>query len=516
MYTGYFKTCKVSIIIFFIFFEFCTVLKAELISNGDFEIDSEGSQPSNWISYGLSTLPATNYITVEKSYTGTKSIKITDNNTTISYIYQISTVTAGNSYTLSAYIYNDDSNTSGSVSIYWYSSTIGTGSAISSVESSETTAGTSWQLISVNVNAPAIAQSCKAKINIKNTGGSTYFIFVDSVSFAESISSGSSAVFNNNGEIYGKITEIAPGIPNNDFLEIYTTAVSNNTSGVEIYEGTTKIKTFPSDIGTIPAGNFIVLWASKKNNLSGARGIDRDEIATEDANGNGYIDLFSDESSPGFTNTDNNFTLKNADGTMIDFVSFADNDINYSGSDTSYSDAVNISPAQWTIPSNESDTCYITDSFLWSGSTSKSIYRKSDNSQPKDTNAKYDWNESFITPGYADFGGVPAVTGKTLEVFQSPFSPYGDGTYNQAKISYNIPANYQATIRIFDITGKMIRILIDDIDSVGDSVTINWDGKDDDGNIVKIGIYLVHIEAVNKSTGKLKESTKRVVVARKL
>ena len=507
---------KYRIVLFFFVFLISNVFAENLLSNGDFEIDNDGSQPAYWTSYGLSTLPATNYVTFEKSYTNTKSIKLTDNNTNTSYIYQVSTVTAGNNYRLSAYIFNDDLNTAGSVSIYWYTSTTGTGSAISSVESSETSAGINWQLVSLTAIAPSTAQSCKARINIKNIGSSTYFVFADSITFIELAGSDGSGLANNTGLIYGNITEIAPGIPNNDFLEIYTTAVSNNASGVEIYEGTTKIKTFSDDIGILQAGKFIMLWASKKNNPSGIRGFDRDEIAIEDANGNGYLDLFSDESSPGFVNTDNNFTLKNADGTMVDFVSFADDNTTYSGSNTAYNDAVNVNPIQWAIPLVASDEYFIADSFLWSGSTSKSIYRKSENGQPRDTNTKYDWVEGFITPGYADFGGVQVVTDRILEIFQSPFSPYGDGLYSQAKISYYIPVNYQVTIRVFDITGKKVRNLLDEMDSIGDSVTINWDGKDDDGNIVKIGVYLVHIEAVEKTTGKLKKSTKRVVVARKL
>jgi len=159
---------KYRIVLFFFVFLISNVFAENLLSNGDFEIDNDGSQPAYWTSYGLSTLPATNYVTFEKSYTNTKSIKLTDNNTNTSYIYQVSTVTAGNNYRLSAYIFNDDLNTAGSVSIYWYTSTTGTGSAISSVESSETSAGINWQLVSLTAIAPSTAQSCKARINIKN------------------------------------------------------------------------------------------------------------------------------------------------------------------------------------------------------------------------------------------------------------------------------------------------------------------------------------------------------------
>jgi flagellar hook assembly protein FlgD len=96
------------------------------------------------------------------------------------------------------------------------------------------------------------------------------------------------------------------------------------------------------------------------------------------------------------------------------------------------------------------------------------------------------------------------------------FSPYKDGKYNQAKISYNVPSGSQITIRVFDITGREVRNLVDHIDGGGASATISWDGKDDDGNVVRTGIYIVNIESVNKTTGETRRSSKRAVVGRKM
>lgn len=310
------------------------------------------------------------------------------------------------------------------------------------------------------------------------------------------------------GRISAKITEVAPGISKGDFIEIFVTAASADVGGCKLYEDTTLIKTFPSNIGAIAKDIYIVLWASDNTSA--------DETAA-DENGNGWIDLYSDETtSPGLTNTDRNITLKTAAGTIVDFMSFADDSATYSGSDTAYDAAVTA--GQWS-PGATSDAEYIAGSFGWSGSTSKSMYRIAENAVPKDTGRATDWTEGSTTIGYGDYGGIPTTTVKSLEIFQSPFSPYNDGTYRQAKFSYylgGISGDYQVTLQVFDVMGRSVRILLDHVDGGGGSSTVSWDGRDDNGNVVRTGIYIVHIESLNKTTGSAKRTSQRVVVARKM
>ncbi|OQA90301.1 MAG: hypothetical protein BWY26_01437 [Elusimicrobia bacterium ADurb.Bin231] len=322
------------------------------------------------------------------------------------------------------------------------------------------------------------------------------------------------AVAGPSGTMYAVITEVAPNISGGDFVELFVTAESTNAAGCMIYEGGTKIKTIPSDIGTLPKNMYIVLWASKANNPAGTRGTDRDETAA-DENGNGYIDLYSDEGTPALTGTDNTISLKTANDTFIDFMSFAENDdTDFSSTlQTVYNNAVTA--GQWS-PAATIEQEYVDGSVAWSESSSKSMYRISQSAQPLDNHLKADWLEASITPGYGDYGGTPTTTTKPLQIFQSVFSPYGDGKYNQAKISYNVPAGSQITIRVFDIRGRAVRTVVDHVDGGGASETVNWDGKDDNGNVVRTGIYIVNIEAINKSTGAVKRSSKRVVVGRKM
>lgn len=309
------------------------------------------------------------------------------------------------------------------------------------------------------------------------------------------------------GRISAKITEIAPGISKGDFVEIFVTAASADAGGCKLYEGTTLIKTFPSNMGALAKDTFIVLWACDNTSA--------DETSA-DENGNGWIDLYSDETTAGLTNTDNNITLKNADGSIVDFMSFANSDTSYSGATAAYDAAVTAQ--QWS-PVATSAAEYVAGSVGWSGSTSKSMYRLAESGAPGDTGAATDWTEGSTTIGYGDYGGALAVTIKSLEVFQSPFSPYNDGTYRQAKLSYYLggaSGDYQVTLQVFDVKGRSVRILLDHVDGGGGSSTVSWDGRDDNGNIVRTGIYIVHIESLNTTTGLAKRTSERVVVARKM
>jgi len=110
-------------------------------------------------------------------------------------------------------------------------------------------------------------------------------------------------------------------------------------------------------------------------------------------------------------------------------------------------------------------------------------------------------------------------TTKRIEVTNSPFFPYGDidGGPGGAKIKYNVPASSRITLRIFDVRGRLVRVLIDqEMDPDGEGFA-TWDGTDDSGStILPIGIYICHIEALNEDTGHVTVGTDTVVIGRKL
>ncbi|MBA7510876.1 hypothetical protein ES705_02865 [subsurface metagenome] len=130
------------------------------------------------------------------------------------------------------------------------------------------------------------------------------------------------------------------------------------------------------------------------------------------------------------------------------------------------------------------------------------------NGTPKAENSKEFWSQPEEEP-----------TTKTIEVTRSPFFPYGDisGRPTEGKIKYNVPDGSRITLRIFDVRGRLVRVLIDqEVDSDGEG-SVTWDGTDDSGDtIVPIGIYICYIEALNENTGKVTKKTDTIVVGRKL
>lgn len=154
-----------------------TVLGTELLTNGNMET---GSPPSNWIAFGLSSFAAEGTIV----HGGSQSAKLIENNTTAGYIYQVVQVTAGVTYRLSGYIYDNDSNCKGYLRIDWYASSDGSGTSLANYSSSATTDSTAWQEKSFCVTAHGSANSARIKCYNESTLGTAGpTVYYDDISF---------------------------------------------------------------------------------------------------------------------------------------------------------------------------------------------------------------------------------------------------------------------------------------------------------------------------------------------
>ena len=83
--------------------------------------------------------------------------------------------------------------------------------------------------------------------------------------------------------------------------------------------------------------------------------------------------------------------------------------------------------------------------------------------------------------------------------------------------TYSFPNNSRVIIRIFDLSGKFVTSLVDQY--YEDSSTVfrdehhsSWGGRDQLGQIVPPGTYIMHIEAMNPSTGKTYSDSAPIVV----
>jgi len=63
----------------------------------------------------------------------------------------------------------------------------------------------------------------------------------------------------------------------------------------------------------------------------------------------------------------------------------------------------------------------------------------------------------------------------------------------RANIRYQLPAQSKVSLTIYDITGRAVRKLLDEVKEPG-LHTITWDGKDDRGRLLALGIYFYRLK----------------------
>lgn len=86
----------------------------------------------------------------------------------------------------------------------------------------------------------------------------------------------------------------------------------------------------------------------------------------------------------------------------------------------------------------------------------------------------------------------------------NPFSPNGDGLYDETRVIFTLgrPADH-VNIEFFDLSGHLARRLVfhSPTDYTGGTpVEIVWDGKDEDGHVVPYGLYVMRVEAKFKTS----------------
>jgi len=124
---------------------------------------------------------------------------------------------------------------------------------------------------------------------------------------------------------------------------------------------------------------------------------------------------------------------------------------------------------------------------------------------------------SGSTPGTANSIFTPVKPGRAeLSVSPDPFSPDGDGCSEVTVISYRLPTP-AAFLRLFlfDVRGRRVRVLADGRRS-GSRGDLLWDGRNDDGESLKMGIYIIYLEALDDRRGVVCRRKSTVVLAGRL
>lgn len=141
-----------------------------------------------------------------------------------------------------------------------------------------------------------------------------------------------------------------------------------------------------------------------------------------------------------------------------------------------------------------------------------------------------DENISFITPYFGkwylvvsneDMLTTTKCVDLSLKLYKNPSGVSEDeiaGRFNMERVSpnpftkyvtikYEIPAYLKTNISIFNISGRLIKTLVDEYQKAG-QYTVTWDGKDSKGSIMPSGIYFANI------TAEKYEASKKMVLIR--
>ena len=135
-------------------------------------------------------------------------------------------------------------------------------------------------------------------------------------------------------------------------------------------------------------------------------------------------------------------------------------------------------------------------------------------------NDPHNWSTSAspegATPGERNsIFTLSVASTASLHLSPNPFSPDNDGFEDFLGINFSLPATTSVIrVRIFDVEGRLIRILADN-QPAGSTGTVLWDGLDDNQRRVRIGMYIILFEAYDGSGGAVRTMKDVAVVAKK-
>lgn len=104
----------------------------------------------------------------------------------------------------------------------------------------------------------------------------------------------------------------------------------------------------------------------------------------------------------------------------------------------------------------------------------------------------------------------------SLMLSPNPFSPDNDGVEDFLGITYSLPATAnELRVRIYDAAGRLVRTLANN-EPGASTGTIIWNGRDGSNTRVRMGMYIVFVEALEPRGGVLRALKGVAVVATKL
>ena len=101
-------------------------------------------------------------------------------------------------------------------------------------------------------------------------------------------------------------------------------------------------------------------------------------------------------------------------------------------------------------------------------------------------------NGFYVSPDAIDAVEEKTKTPEGFVLEQNYPNPFNPST----EIKYTVPSTGFVTLKIYDIQGRLIRVLYDGNQTAG-SYSLRWDGKDESGQNVSSGIYVYKLSFKN-------------------
>jgi hypothetical protein len=121
------------------------------------------------------------------------------------------------------------------------------------------------------------------------------------------------------------------------------------------------------------------------------------------------------------------------------------------------------------------------------------------------------------TPGQVNsINTISLKSNSLISISPNPFSPDGDGFEDFCVIRYNLSMMTSTlNLRIYDVKGRLIRTLVNG-ELAGTQGEIVWNGYDDNKQRARIGVYVIFLEATDRSSRKVVTAKAVAVIATKL
>jgi hypothetical protein len=109
-----------------------------------------------------------------------------------------------------------------------------------------------------------------------------------------------------------------------------------------------------------------------------------------------------------------------------------------------------------------------------------------------------------------DLGYDPGAVISGITLSPNPFSPNGDGLYDETTLSFYLSKEATVSIEVYNIEGQRQRIITQAYAFTGDEASgrvprrvagLTWDGLDQAGNPVPYGVYILRLAVTYNQAG---------------